>query len=141
MKAPQAYSVDSPGILIAEFTEDANATMPSNRTLTQSILDATDVDTSRGSMFRALGRPIDPRTGRDDALKVAQAKGALAVVWGWYTKSSTSVYLTLHVDIAQSAFTKHINVGDPNKLGPPSIISNEGHSILKRVFTIYDFDS
>jgi len=131
------------------FSQDASGASPANRALTQTLLD--DVSTARDHsadpthtesiLIKPLNRVIDPRRGPAEALKVAREQRALAIVWGWYTKSSGAVLLRLHFDIVPENLAKILRLDDPNKTESPEGLFRKQFSSIKQTFPIGDFDS
>jgi tetratricopeptide (TPR) repeat protein len=143
------FSGNEPGILIAEFSEDASGSSPANRALTQTILDevstirdhAANSSYANSDLVKPFSRAIDPRSGREEALKMAREQRALAIVWGWYTKSGGAVLLKLHFDIVPENLAKTLKLKDPNETKNPEGLFQKEFSSMKRTFTIGDFDS
>ena len=135
------FLADQTGILLAEFSEDAFASVPSNRALTQTILDEARAQDGYDKLIKPLGRAIDPREGRVEALRIAKEQGALAILWGWYTKSASATLLRLHFDVVPENLARKTKLKDPNKTEQPDEMLETELSSVKRVFPVANLDS
>jgi tetratricopeptide (TPR) repeat protein len=85
-------------ILVAEFSEGASYEIPVDRTITHRILEGLEELKVRDPriVIRKLGQVIlDP----DTAVRLGREKGAVAVIWGTYTSSPTSVLVEPHLKL------------------------------------------
>lgn len=85
-------------ILVAEFSEGASYEVPPDRTITHKILGGLEELSTRDPRIVVveLGQVIlDP----DNATRLGRERNAIAVIWGTYTPSPTSVLVEPHLKL------------------------------------------